>query len=119
MEAGVEMGLEIRMALTPLPGDLRDEIMEEMRECPLFEDLVSSTLMFAGRAFSIFLGGVVCRWGIGVGTGPVLCSCAGRGISFGMIPCAFASSCAITWAYISSKSRFSISRSASTIRGSI
>jgi len=75
-----------------------DEIMEEMREWPLLTDLVSSILRFAGRDFSIFLGGVACRSGGELGTGPVLCNCAGRGISFGMIPCAFASSCSITWA---------------------
>jgi hypothetical protein len=95
---------------------LIEEIMEEMREWPLFEDLVSSMLRFAGRDFSTFFGGGEWRCGGDVGTGPVLCSCAGRGISFGLIPCAFASSCSITWAYMSSKSRFNISRSASTIR---
>jgi hypothetical protein len=104
------------MALTPFLGDFRDEIREETRDWLLFVDLVSSILRFAGRDFSIFFGGVSWRCGGDMGTGPVLCNCAGGGISFGIIPCAFASSCAITWAYISSKSRFNISRSASTIR---
>jgi hypothetical protein len=47
------------MPLTPFLGDLREEIMEETRECPFEEfDFVSSILRFAGRVFSVFFGGV-------------------------------------------------------------
>ena len=72
--------------------------------------------MFAGLCFSIFLGGEGCRRAIAVGAGPTACNCGGRGISFKFTPAALASSCCMTWAYMSSRSRCSISRSASTTR---
>jgi hypothetical protein len=104
------------MPFTDFFGDFKEENIDDMRDWLLFGDLVSSIFRFAGRLFSIFFGSVSWRCGGDVDTVPVLCNCAGRGISCGLIPCSFASSCAITWAYISSKSRFNISRSASTIR---
>lgn len=112
-ETGVGMGEEMRIPRMPFRlGDLREEINEEVRECDFV--FPSSRVRVAGRAFSTFFGGESVRGGP-IGTGPIFCSCGGRGISFKITPLAFASSCSITWAYMSSKSRCNISRSASTI----
>ena len=61
-ETGVGIGEEIRIPLTPLRGDFKDEIIDDTRECDFEEfDFVSSIFRFAGRTFSIFRGGVVWR----------------------------------------------------------
>jgi hypothetical protein len=117
-DSGVGIGDEICIFFRL--GDLSAESMEEDRECDL-SDFPSSIVRFEGRregAFSGFFsfGGEPCRRGPSFGTGPICCNCGGRGISFTFRPAALASSCCITCAYISSRSRWSMFRSASTIR---
>lgn len=74
-ETGVGIGEEMRIALTPFRGDFSDDMMDETRDWLFGEvDFVSSILILAGRAFSIFFDVVGCRCGAGVGTGPVFCS---------------------------------------------
>jgi hypothetical protein len=118
VDSGVGIGEEICIFFRL--GDLRAERMEDDRECD-FSDFPSSSVRTEGRregAFSSFFsfGGEPCRCGPSLGTGPTCCNCGGRGISFTFMPAALAASCCITWAYISSRSRCSISRSASIIR---
>jgi hypothetical protein len=81
-------------------GEIIDEIIDDAREVLL--GLPSSeTMMFAGRCFSIFFGGDDIRGS--EFRGGELRSC-GRGGRFSTdTPFALASSCSMTWAYISSK----------------
>lgn len=84
-------------------GDMSADMMEDVRDR---SDFVSSTLIFEGRAFSVFFWGEA-AFNIG-----------GGAISLTSIPAALAASCSITWAYISSKSLCAMSRSVSTILAS-
>lgn len=117
MRIGDEICIPRRVFLRP--GDLREEMMEEVRECG-FGDLGSSIVKVDGRRMDreSFFCGLPCLWGEASGTGPAPASGDGGGSSFTFAPLAFASSCSITWAYISSRLRPIMWRSASTIRWS-
>jgi hypothetical protein len=92
------MGEDILMPLMPFRlGDLRDEIIEEVRECDFA--FGSSNVRFDGRGFSIFFWGEPTRCGAVEGTGAgARCKSAGGGISLTATPALFASSCSMTWA---------------------
>lgn len=104
---GLRIGLEMRIFfLNPFleRGEMIEEMMLEAREPT---DLDSSgTIMFAGRCFSIFFDGEPLAEGEPIRAGEAgPWRGNGRGISFTATPAALASSCSITCAYISSRSR--------------